>query len=85
MKLAPFQMAIILGTTQQKIMSWIREHKLSADINGRYISIELKELIRYLYCHPEDVGRIYCDDIPGYITNIRTDIVNHLEEFENAN
>lgn len=79
MKMFPSEIAFVLGIQQRIILKWIERQELPATIVGKYIYIDYDDLIRYLYHHPENVGRIYCDDLPGYVTELRTKMVNDLE------
>lgn len=84
MTLFPSQVAILLGRLQRDIFTWIDRGELKANRNGRLVKIATDDLIEYLYLHPENVGRIYCDDLTTTLNEWRRNLVEGLEELRDA-
>jgi len=76
----PHQLSLVLGVPQPKIMDWIDKKILPATKGKRTVSINEDDLVQFLHDHPEQVGRVYCDDIPGYLDECRKNLVSKLEE-----
>lgn len=83
MKFTPFICALTIGKSHTDILHWINSGELHANKIGKYIEISADDLASYFYHNPENVGRIYCHDMPQYINKMRDHIVNKLEELYN--
>lgn len=81
----PNQLSLVLGIPKPKIMDWVDKGFLPATKGKRTVSIDEEDLVRFLHDHPDQVGRVYCNDIPGYLDKCRKNLVNKLEAIPYAN
>lgn len=75
----PSQISLILGKDRREVLKWIEEGKLgSVTQYGRAMS-SAQDIARFLNEHPEEVGRVYCDDLIPFFNRARENIVEKLE------
>lgn len=75
----PSHVAIILGIQQREIWSWIKSGELKTVFQNGKTYILHKDIIDYLNRYPENVGRVYCDDLIPFFNDARADIIVRLE------
>lgn len=76
----PSQIAMILGKSRLDILKWIEEGKLGSVMrNGRAFS-SAQDIASFLHEYPEEVGRVYCDDLIPFFNKARENIVEKLEK-----
>lgn len=76
----PTQLAIMLGTSADDIRQWIENGLLASEFKNGRIRISPNNVAKFLYKHPEEVGRIYCDDLIPVFNEARSAIVDILEQ-----
>lgn len=81
----PNQLSLVLGIPQPIIMDWINKKMLPAKRGKKTVSIDEDDLVIFLHDHPDQVGRVYCDDIPGYLDECRKNLVTKLEAIPYVN
>lgn len=76
----PTQLAIILGADANDIRQWIERGELQSEKKDGRIRITPKSVALFLLRYPEEVGRVYCDDLIPVFNEAREQIVNILEQ-----
>lgn len=75
----PTQLAIILGTSVNNIREWVECGILKSEKKDDRVRITPKQIALFLLHHPEEIGRIYCDDLIPVFNEARKQIVDILE------
>lgn len=76
----PTQLAIILGADANDLRKWVEQEVLQSEKKNGRIRITPKSVALFLLHHPEEVGRVYCDDLIPVFNEAREQIVNILEQ-----
>lgn len=76
----PTQLAIILGASANDIRSWAESGILESEYRNKRLLITPENVARFLLDHPEEAGRVYCDDLIPFFNNARARIVDILEQ-----
>lgn len=75
----PRQIAMILGKDVRDVLRWISSGALKSDTKyGRQWSSQ-QDIAEFLNEHPEEIGRVYCDDLIPFFNQARSNIVEKLE------
>lgn len=75
----PSQISIILGKTRREVINWIEQGKIKTVIkNGRALA-SAYDISNFLHEYPEEIGRIYCNDLIPFFNQARENIVEKLE------
>lgn len=75
----PKQVAMILGKDITDVLRWIDSGALKSDMKyGRPWSSQ-QDIAEFLNEHPEEIGRVYCDDLIPFFNQARSNIVAKLE------
>lgn len=76
----PSEIALILGKDRRDVLRWIESGRLSSiQKYGRAVS-NAHDIVKFLHEHPEEVGRVYCDDLIPFFNQARNSIVELLEK-----
>lgn len=76
----PSDIAMLLGKSSRDVRNWQKEGLLrSTLLYGRNCSSE-KDISEFLHDHPEEIGRVYCDDLIPFFNEARAQIVTLLEQ-----
>lgn len=76
----PTQLAIILGVNANDIRDWINQGILQSEKKDGRIRITPRNVALFLFRHPEEAGRVYCDDLIPFYNDARSHIVDILEQ-----
>lgn len=75
----PTQLAIILGADTNDIRKWAEQGILQSEKKNGRVRITPKNVALFLLRHPEEAGRVYCDDLIPVFNKARAEIVDILE------
>lgn len=76
----PTQLAIILGASGNDIREWVEKGILQSEKKDGRSRITPKNVALFLLHHPEEAGRVYCDDLIPFYNEARAHIVDILEQ-----
>lgn len=76
----PTQLAIVLGTDANDIRRWVEQKLLQSEKKDGRIRITPENVALFLFHHPEEAGRVYCDDLIPIFNEAREQIVTILEQ-----
>lgn len=76
----PTQLAIILGADANDLRKWVEQGVLQSEKKNGRIRITPKSVALFLLRHPEEAGRVYCDDLIPIFNEARKEIVDILEQ-----
>lgn len=76
----PTQLAIILGADANDIRKWAKQGVLQSEKKDGRVRITPKSVALFLFHHPEEAGRVYCDDLIPIFNEAREQIVTILEQ-----
>lgn len=76
----PYQIAIILGKNRSDILEWMKEGTLRSVIQHGRLFSSAQNVANFLREHPEEIGRVYCDDLIPFFNRARENIVEKLEK-----
>lgn len=76
----PTQLAIILGADANDIREWAEQGLLQSEKRDGRMRITPENVALFLFHHPEEAGRVYCDDLIPIFNESRAQIVTILEQ-----
>lgn len=78
--LLPNEVAIILGKPIIQVNEWLLSGSMHSTVQyGRHCPT-CEDVAKFLQEHPEEVGRVYCDDLIRFFNEARAQIVDILEK-----
>lgn len=78
--LLPTQLAVILGASANDIRRWTEDGTLKSEFKDGRTRITPQNVAYFLLAHPEEAGRVYCDDLIPVFNEVRASIVDILEQ-----
>lgn len=78
--LLPSQVAIILGKPITQVNEWLLNGVIKSTIRHGIYCPTCEDVAKFLQEHPEEVGRVYCDDLIRFFNEARAQVVDILEK-----
>lgn len=73
------QISMILGKNRLDILKWIEDKQLASITQHGRVMSSAQDIADFLHRNPEEIGRVYCDDLIPFFNNARENIVEKLE------
>lgn len=81
----PSQIAMLLGKSRFDVLDWMDSGKLNFINRHGKPESTAEDIAQFLHVHPEEIGRVYCDDLIPFFNQARSDIVTVLENLNEVN
>lgn len=81
----PYQIALILGKNRSDILEWMKGGKLRSVMQHGRLFSSAQDVADFLRECPEEIGRVYCDDLIPFFNQARANIVEKLENLNEVN